>query len=369
MTATFYTQLRAARVRQKLTRPEMAEAAGVTAEKIERIETGSHPVCLTMHERARLAAFYGVEMAAFDDYPLSQKNKPPKEKPMLEDKVVLTKEELQQLGLPGNPFPDRPRSGAVFMWPELAKLMQGIDEALQDNGMVAVVGPSGAGKSTLLQQLRENLERSGDVIIVELASADRGRLTDAVVEKTLLQALKVPARGLNNLSANDRFIKLKQLLTKEVKGGTRVILMGDDFHDASPAVLKVLRRLREADPRYYLFGAIFAGQLDLASALESDELREVGGRTQMLRMPQLGGGTAGQKRAQNYGHAFISWHFAQLGLNETDIARYFTADGAHAVAEMAEYPLWCRNLAVRALKKVAPLKRPVDAVVLTKLSR
>lgn len=388
--------LRAARTLLKRTRPEMARYTGLPRRTIEKIEMGDGLVRLTAEQRVRLAMAYDLPPEAFAHCPeklsdgralevltepipptpaRGKKTPAPRRsrkeiRSMLEDKVTLSDEELTQLGLNANPFPDRPRAGKLFMWADLAKLMQKVDRALQqDSGMVAVVGPSGAGKSTFLWQLRENLQKSGDVRIVELATVDRGRLTDTVVEKAILAALKVLPKKINAMGPADRLLKLRELLTAEVTSGTRVILMGDDFHDTSPAVLKVLRRLREADPRYYLFGSIFMGQPDLASTLSSPELREVSGRTQLFDMPVLARTDPRGGKSMNCGAEFLAWHFAQIGLGEADFTRCFTPEGAAAIAEMAVYPLWTRNLAARALKRVAGLKRPVDPTVLSKLTR
>lgn len=284
---------------------------------------------------------------------------------MFDTKEVLTRDELRTLGLPTNPFPERPRTGKIFGWAQLSQLISAAQDALFDNEMVALVGPSGAGKSTVLSELRTQLERDKNTVVVDLAAADKGRLNDWAVEVSMLEALGVGAKGIPS-GAERRAKKLLDLLQKRARAQGRTVILCDDFHDASSSVLKVLRRHREADSRLLLFSVVMAGQLPLLSALRSDALMEVGGRTQVLELPALGG-RRGNIMLPNSGEAFIRWHFEQIGI--ADSSRYFTPEGCAEIATIAEYPLWVRNLAVRALKEIVGKNRPVDPSLLARLRK
>lgn len=282
---------------------------------------------------------------------------------MYERKEILTKSELHALGLKGNPFPDRP--GSAFIHPLLSQILETCEGAIDESGMVAIVGPSGAGKSTILNLLRDSLDRRQDILTVDLAATDRGRITDWVLEMAILEGLKVAAKGVP-AGAERRTRLLVSLLTKRAKSGGRVVVLADDFHDASRDLLRMIRRLREADPRHYLLGVVMAGQEGLGWSLASDDLREVGGRTQVVEMPRLGGVGKDKRPLPNLGGEYLGWHFAQVG---ADMGRFITPEAAAHIADVAEYPLWCRNLAVVALKRVAGTGRPVDVALLGRLAR
>lgn len=287
---------------------------------------------------------------------------------MFEDRVTLTREEMKKLGLSGDPFPERPYNGKFFWWPGLTAVLEAIEEDLFYSRMIALVGPSGAGKSSLLATVRDNLVDAGDTLIVDLASTDRTRLSDWTVEMAILNALGIPRSKVPS-SATDRLTMLVQRMGKSAREGKKLALLCDDFHDVTKTLLKQLRRLREADARTSLFSAVLSGQPHLAEALRSDELREVGGRTQLVEMPRLGGLDHHGKPRPNFGQAFIKWNFEQLGM---DSERFFTPEAAGQIAEIAEHPLWVRNLATRALKELAArgvVGRPVDAGLLAKLVR
>jgi type II secretory pathway predicted ATPase ExeA len=371
------TTLRDARKAKELTLAQLGEQVGLTTQQLSRIET-HHPsrVQLCAEKRLRLLELYGVGPEELAHCPeVKGKRTPVKlspaietEKPMFEDRVTLTKDEMKRLNLVGDPFPERPHHGKFFWWPALSNTLEKIEEDLFYSRMVALVGPSGAGKSSVLAQVRENLEEAGDTIIVDLASTDRSRLTDWTVEMAILKALG-QSRGKVPSSATDRLELLIRLLSKSAREGKKLALLCDDFHDVNNVLLKQLRRLREADARNALFGAVLSGQPHLASALRSEELREVGGRTQLVEMPRMGGLDHQGKPLPNVGLAYIKWSYEQLGM---EAERHFSPEAAHLIAEIAEHPLWVRNLATRALKELASRGvggRPVDPGLLHKLVR
>lgn len=364
--------LQARRKELGLTRASLARAAGIAYGRVVRLEYGEGPV-LEPEERASLAAAYQVDLEEIPtqgDAPLQVTPGRRKAGFIVEEedglmiwerRARLSRAELKALGLPANPFPERPRG--AFWWPEMTQVFEETLDVIEEGGMVALVAPSGAGKSTLLRAVRDRLEQEGEALIVDLASTDRTRVGAWTVETSILDALGIP-QGKIHASGDRRVKQLARLLSRRAEGAARTIILCDDFHDITGGVLKTLRRLRELDSRYFLFSCVFAGQEALGMRLRSEELREIGGRTQLLTLPALGGRDDHQE-SPNYGQAFLEWHLAQIGVE--DVARYFTPEGAYEIAAMAGHPLWVRNLAIRCLQRVAPLRRPVDLAVVTKV--
>jgi len=282
------------------------------------------------------------------------------------ERVMLSKEELKALKLSANPFPGRPHFGGQFVWPELSQVMLTADSVVADNGMMSLIGPVGSGKSLLLSQLRDHFSSNPKTLIIDLTATQGSRLDDRVLEITILEALDVPARTISIMTALRRRKEIVRLLQARAKLRSRTVILGDDMHDATFPFLKALRKLRESDPQFYLFSLILAGQPALGGALRGNELDEVGGRMDAnVSMPLLAGVNPQTKvQVPNMGLPFLEWHYNSI---QADVSAHFTPEGAAALADVAQMPLWTKNLAMRALQLVAKVNRPLDPAMLAKL--
>jgi general secretion pathway protein A len=149
----------------------------------------------------------------------------------------------------------------------LRSMLEGVSAR---KGLQVATGPVGTGKTTLLYSLQHILSHeASSQQPLRSAFVVNPTLTQDEFHEALLDELEIPAQG----SKPARLRALHQLLLRSFKQNGNVVVIVDEAHLISPAVLEEIRLLVNLDnyPKSVL-QIIFCGQPELLVLLKKPEL-------------------------------------------------------------------------------------------------
>jgi general secretion pathway protein A len=168
------------------------------------------------------------------------------------------------------PFAMTPDPAFLFLTAAHREALAGLSYAvLAGKGFVVLTGDAGTGKTTLLTKMLQTIPASRAIFSVVLNPT---LSPDEFLEMALLDfgIPEVPA------SKTQRLIMLRDFLTASSKQGKSAVLVVDEAHQLAPLVLEQIRLLsnfERADAK--LLQIVMAGQNELASVLNRDDLRQL----------------------------------------------------------------------------------------------
>lgn len=143
----------------------------------------------------------------------------------------------QYFGARRAPFPRDPGPEAVFPLPALAECRARLAHVLADHGLWVITGESGLGKTTLLRTLLQGLNPN-QYHPVYLAVAEDWTTRTLYRQLAYDLNLPIPYRPLET----ERAVR-QALWTEATQQGRLPVLVLDESHWLSPAVLQALRAL------------------------------------------------------------------------------------------------------------------------------
>lgn len=247
---------------------------------------------------------------------------------------MLSLETMTRFKLTDDPFdgPDRPDD--IWMGPSLTWAETSLERVLRRFGIAAVVAPPGGGKSTLLRRLHGRMERNNKIRLIAPATLDRRAVTPAALAVAILRDLT--GQETSGWGHERRSHALRQTLQDQNQNSITPTLFIDETHLLPNTALISIKQIWDSHTDFKQLAVLMVGQPPLKARLHSDTgLRELAGRTSLLELPPLGKATAD----------YLRWRFSRVGA-DADVV--FDA-GAYKALELAEYPLWINNAAMRAM--------------------
>ena len=174
-------------------------------------------------------------------------------------------------GLEGKPFHLSPEPRFFFesqgLSRALAYLHYGIE---QGEGFVVMTGDIGTGKTTLARMLYEELQRSRDMLVVQIS------VTECTANE-LLQMVS-DAFGLEHERRTKASVlrRLFEFLRTRYQAGKRTLLLVDEVQNLPPSALETLRALSnlQVDDKA-LIQIILLGQAEFRHTLNADTLQQL----------------------------------------------------------------------------------------------
>jgi general secretion pathway protein A len=173
-------------------------------------------------------------------------------------------------GLSKEPFAMTPDPAFLFLTAAHREALAGLSYAvLGGKGFVVLTGDAGTGKTTLLTKMLRSIPASRATFSVVLNPT---LSPDEFLELALLDF------GIPNVPASkaQRLVLLREFLTEARAQGKSAVLVVDEAHRLAPPVLEEIRLLsnfERADAK--LLQIVMAGQNELASLLNRDDLRQL----------------------------------------------------------------------------------------------
>lgn len=173
-------------------------------------------------------------------------------------------------GLQKNPFAMTPDPSFLFQTVRhreaLATLLYGV---LEEKGFIMITGDAGTGKTTLLSRMLRTIPSNKvcfSLLLNPMLSPDE------FLEAALIDF------GIEDIPTSKirRLLKFQQFLLNARHAGRVCVLVADEAHKLSPAVLEEIRlltNLENADRK--LLQIILAGQPELRTVLNAEDLRQV----------------------------------------------------------------------------------------------
>jgi general secretion pathway protein A len=185
--------------------------------------------------------------------------------------------------LTSNPFSMTPQPSMVYMTPGHREALAGLAYAVfEKKGFVVLVGEAGTGKSTLLARTLHHM------------------LTNRVVSSVILNPTLNESEFLELMmldfgfptvpeSKAQRLIMFQEFLIKTNRAGKIAVLVVDEAHKMTPAVLEEVRLLSNLElPGEKLLQIVLAGQPELVTLLNRPDLRQLSQRISVrLRIDRL----------------------------------------------------------------------------------
>ena len=262
----------------------------------------------------------------------------------------LLPDELKWFGLKVDPF-NEVFDEEQFVYPELEALRYQLANAMLTNQVVFLIGDSGSGKSTLIRMaVEEALRTAGDKLKPVWCPVNTARITDVVLDETLLDAL----RGLSPSNTTSRAKTLRNVML-ERHPTFKTALIIDDAHRLHPAVFMHLRTLRQFETARRLLAIVLIGEPGLAMLLKRDDIQNVFGRSRLFPMPPLtavhekrGSKTLITKPARVFD--FLHHVFERVG-HGSEFGQIWSDERAiEMVGELGQYPMNVMNVATLAMK-------------------
>lgn len=267
-----------------------------------------------------------------------KKPKPAQETPPMEitSREYLDFENLAHFGLAVDPFVDSDQPDDLFMHPSLKRAEQALLAAILRRQIVAVVCDPGGGKSSLIRRVYSRTLRERKFKLIALASLDRRKVSPTAIAVAILRDLI--GKDTSSMSMEARSELLRTTLEEHDKAGLFPALLIDEAHLLRAEALIAIKQVWDSHTMFHQLAVIMVGQSPLEARLRTDfSLRELTGRTQILRLAPLGAQTAD----------YVRWRFARV---QGDADAVFDESAMKALALRGEYPLWINNLAVLAMR-------------------
>jgi len=177
---------------------------------------------------------------------------------------------LEFYGLKELPFALTPDPRFIYFTPSHTEAMANLHYGIESGkGLIVVTGEVGTGKTTILRWMMQRLERTVLVAYLFNPRMTVGEFYQYVSSPRLLD---VP--DWENKS--DLLLRLGEFLDARHSRGLRTVLIIDEAHGLSPAVLEEIRLLSnfESDSAKHL-QIVLTGQPELRDVLNQPELRQL----------------------------------------------------------------------------------------------
>ena len=168
------------------------------------------------------------------------------------------------------PFALTPDPRFIYFTPSHAEAMANLHYGIESGkGLIVVTGEVGTGKTTMLRWIMQRLDRT-----VLVAYIFNPRMTVAEFYQYISSPKLLDVPGWENKS--ELLLKLGEILETRHSRGLRTVLIIDEAHGLSPAVLEEIRLLSnyESDSAKQL-QIILTGQPELRDVLNNPNLRQL----------------------------------------------------------------------------------------------
>jgi type II secretory pathway predicted ATPase ExeA len=270
-------------------------------------------------------------------------------KPVLTQRVKLSKEAVEFFKLRCDPFTTDPRDRSeVFMTPRLTAILGHLIEAVKFQGFAAAIGEVGSGKTILKRMLVG--ETNGKLRVLWPEFMNMEKVHSGSIAAFILRSFGQP-------SPHDlvyRADRLKKVLGGLADDGIRVALGFDECHRLHPNLLTALKNFWELGSggfdRY--LGLVLFGQTRFEHTLQLPEFREITERLDIIRVPSLG------KSASEY-----LAHRTKIAGRKLD--ELFEPAALTRLTKLADTPLALGNVANAGLLKAYSVsqKRVIAAMI------
>jgi general secretion pathway protein A len=177
---------------------------------------------------------------------------------------------LDFYGLKELPFALTPDPRFIYFTPSHTEAMANLHYGIENGkGLIVVTGEVGTGKTTILRWMMQRLDRT---VLVAYIFNPRMTVAEFYQYVSSPKLLDVPEWS----SKADLLLRLGEVLESRHARGLRTVLIVDEAHGLSPAVLEEIRLLSnfESDSAKQL-QIILTGQPELRSVLNQPELRQL----------------------------------------------------------------------------------------------
>jgi general secretion pathway protein A len=176
---------------------------------------------------------------------------------------------LEHFGFIEQPFGVTPDPRFLHLGPQHREALASLVCATEGNrGFVALIAPPGMGKTTLLFQYLESLRHKARTAFLFRQSCNT---TDLMRYLLADLGIATSARDLPELNE-----LLNGVLTEEMRGGRRFVLVIDEAQNLSPQVLESVRLLSNFEtPWMKLMQIVLAGQPQLATQLARPSMAQL----------------------------------------------------------------------------------------------
>ncbi|MBD0370290.1 MAG: AAA family ATPase [Pyrinomonadaceae bacterium] len=257
---------------------------------------------------------------------------------MFAQRTTLKEEVLHFFGLKRDPFTGDPRSAEeVFTTRQLDKIAEQIEDAINYQGMLAVIGDIGSGKTILKRRTMETVKKSdGKMRLLFPEFFNMDRVHTGSISAFFLRAFG--QRMPHDLVA--RAEKIRDILEEQSTSGVRVALCFDECHHLDDRVLTALKNFWEMGSGGYdrYLGIVLFGQPQFKFRLQEEDFREIFERLEVVEMP-------------NYKKCAYDYLKHRLKFAGGDIDRLFERKAIDILARQVDTPLALGNLANVALLK------------------
>ena len=177
---------------------------------------------------------------------------------------------LEFYGLKELPFALTPDPRFIYFTPSHTEAMANLHYGIESGkGLIVVTGEVGTGKTTILRWMMNRLDRT---VLVAYLFNPRMTVAEFYQYISSQKLLDVPRWE----SKSELLLKLGEVLDSRHSRGLRTVLIIDEAHGLSPAVLEEIRLLSnfESDSAKQL-QIILTGQPELRDVLNQPELRQL----------------------------------------------------------------------------------------------
>ena len=177
---------------------------------------------------------------------------------------------LEFYGLKELPFALTPDPRFIYFTPSHTEAMANLHYGIESGkGLIVVTGEVGTGKTTILRWMMNRLDRT---VLVAYLFNPRMTVAEFYQYISSPKLLDVPRWE----SKSELLLKLGEVLDSRHSRGLRTVLIIDEAHGLSPAVLEEIRLLSnfESDSAKQL-QIILTGQPELRDVLNQPELRQL----------------------------------------------------------------------------------------------
>lgn len=230
------------------------------------------------------------------------------------------------------------------------QLLQALEAAIRQGGLVALAGIVGCGKTTLLWQLHDRLKRAGTFQVAESLAVDVNRVNLNTLKLALFYDLASEKDG--DLPTKPE--KSERVLIKLIQRYEKpIVLFVDDAHDLNGNTLRGLKRIIErVHRRRGRLSVLLAGHPKLKNDLRRPTLEEIGARATVFELESF----KGQQKA------YLIWLLTQCLKPKVGLDHILTEGALALLAERLMTPLQIEHYLMLALEQAYRLgEKPVTA--------
>ncbi len=177
---------------------------------------------------------------------------------------------LEFYGLKELPFALTPDPRFIYLTPSHTEAMANLHYGIESGkGLIVVTGEVGTGKTTILRWMMNRLDRT---VLVAYIFNPRMTVSEFYQYMSSPKLLDVPRWE----GKSDLLLRLGEVLDSRHSRGLRTVLVIDEAHGLSPAVLEEIRLMSnfESDSAKQL-QIVLTGQPELRAVLNQPELRQL----------------------------------------------------------------------------------------------